>query len=749
MNRANLIFSSIVLCTSSASFFVYSSNDDALEHIEITGQKHILAGQSTTLNEEDIRSARSATSDTASLLEGIAGVSINAAGGLSSLPVIHGLADDRLRVKVNGIDLIASCPNHMNPPLSYMAPTDVGEITVYTGISPVSAGGDSIGGSILANSIAPSYATSESERIFSGEVGAFYRHNNNASGLNIAAQYQTINSFFRYSGNFSSADNYAAANNFKTATSTGRVGHTLPLDEVGSSAYETENHSLRIAFRAMKNEFDFTISYQDMPEQLYPNQRMDLLGNTQSNINAKWQRDTTWGELSIRVFHEDVEHFMNFGADKRFWYGSNAVNGAACEPIRFMGDPEGACAAGMPMHSDSQNSGGVFTANYLLGDHDELRMGLELQFYGLDDYWDPSGGGMGPDTFLNINNGQRDRLATFIEREHQLTPHINALYGLRIEQVSFNAGEVQGYSSEESAIGMQYANVTAFNDSQRKSTDYNVDATASISYHASKTLTTQIGYAHKVRSPNLYEKYTWSYWMMPASMNNFVGDGNGYVGNVNLQPEKAHTLSASLAWHSARSEHSFTLVPYFTYVEAFVDAVETTNWAQQQFNVLTYANQNAAIYGIDFSGEWDLGHGQYGHWQVNGTISATHSENTTTDSGLYQVVPLRSHLTLTHHYQDWESHLEWQVVAAKTNVSDVRNEIATAGYGLVNFNVQHNWSNLRIDIGVENLLDKFYFNPTGGAYTGQGTTMALNSITYGIAVPGMGRSIYAGVALSF
>ena len=50
--------------------------------------------------------------------------------------------------------------------------------------------------------------------------------------------------------------------------------------------------------------------------------------------------------------------------------------------------------------------------------------------------------------------------------------------------------------------------------------------------------------AHKVRSPNVYQRYTWSTWSMAAMMNNIVGDGNGYVGNLDLQPEVAHTLSA-------------------------------------------------------------------------------------------------------------------------------------------------------------------------------------------------------------
>ena len=53
-------------------------------------------------------------------LRDVPGVSLYGAGGVSSLPSIHGLADDRLRVTVDGMDLIASCPNHMNPALSYI-----------------------------------------------------------------------------------------------------------------------------------------------------------------------------------------------------------------------------------------------------------------------------------------------------------------------------------------------------------------------------------------------------------------------------------------------------------------------------------------------------------------------------------------------------------------------------------------------------------------------------------------------------
>ena len=58
---------------------------------------------------------------------------------------------------------------------------------------------------------------------------------------------------------------------------------------------------------------------------------------------------------------------------------------------------------------------------------------------------------------------------------------------------------------------------------------------------------------------------------------------------------------------------------------------------------------------------------------------------------------------------------------------------------------------IRLDLGLENALNKQYALPLGGAYIGQGTTMSLNGAgaPYGVVVPGMGRSLYAGVNVSF
>jgi len=743
----------ITLSVSVLSEFAYAEASPAetdIEHITVEGHTgHILSGHTSVLNDNDIARKGAATADTASLLRGIAGVHLNATGGLSSLPAIHGLADDRLRVKVNGMDLISSCPNHMNPPLSYMAPTDVGSLTVYAGLSPVSVGGDSLGGSIIAESLPPEFL-SGSEATLSGEAGGFYRSNNNARGANLSLQYLSDSTLLSYTGNWSKANNYSAAEAFKSQTATGRPNHQLALDEVGSSAYETQNHNVRFAWQAdQNNRIDARLSYQDMPRQLYPNQRMDLLDNEQINLNLAWHRETEWGQITTRFYHEQVDHMMNFGADKQFWYGSNAMMGMPCEPIRFMGDPEGTCAAGMPMYSESDNNGLTVKADYSLAANDVLRIGLELQQYRLDDYWTPSGGGMGPGTFLNINDGNRDRLAVYIEREYAATEQWMLLYGARYENVAMDTAPAQGYAMTAMAPGMQLMQANAFNEGSRDSTDHNVDVTIVARYYASDELNAEVGYAHKVRSANLYEKYTWSSWMMAAGMNNLVGDGNGYVGNASLSPEQANTISASISWQDEQ-HNSLTVTSYYTYITDYIDAVAAnTMWMQNQFNVLRYENQSARIYGTDVNGTWHISHGSSGHWQLDGSLSATSAENKDTGSGLYQVIPLQGSLTLSHRADGWQSSLEWVLASSKKKVSEIRNEVETAGYGLLNLQVSHQWASFRIDAGVENLLDKFYFNPTGGTYTGQGMTMSLNGIPYGIAVPGMGRAVYAGFQWQF
>ncbi|HNU67351.1 MAG TPA: TonB-dependent receptor, partial [Methylotenera sp.] len=612
----------------------------------------------------------------------------------------------------------------------------------------------------------PLFASSDAAPLLKGENGAFYRSNNDARGGNLAASYATENISVNYAGAFSKANNYTAGSNFKNGKATGRIGHTLGLDEVGSTAFETQNHTLGFAAKSGAHLFEAKLGYQNMPEQLYPNQRMDLLDNEQKRINLRYAGDFDWGKLDARAYHEKVEHFMDFGADKRFWYGgasggntgvSGTGNGRPCAPIGAT------CATGMPMYSEGKTTGATIKADIKLAEKDLLRVGAELQQYRLDDWWTPSGAMMFPNTFTNINNGERDRTALFVEWEQHLNQQWVTLAGVRYEHVKTDADNVTGYASTNMMGSNQLRDSAAFNAKNHSKTDNNWDLTALTRYTKDANMDVEFGIARKVRSPNLYERYTWSTWQMAALMNNTVGDGNGYFGNVDLKPEKAHTVSTTFDWHAADREWEFKATPFYTHVTDYIDAVQwnsTTNAARtallkDQFTVLRYTNQSARLYGLDLSGRMPLAQTRVGQFELKGLLNYTNGENRDTGDDLYNIMPLNTKLTLTHNDAHWENALELHMVKSKDNVSDMRNEIKTPGYSLVNLRSSYSWKQARLDFGIDNLFDKAYYLPLGGAYVGQGTTMTTALVPtgsvplWGTAVPGMGRSVSVGLTLKY
>lgn len=738
---------------------------------------------SSTVDAGRLSALRAVTSDAASLLRDVPGVSLYGAGGVSSLPSIHGLADDRLRIKVDGMDLIATCPNHMNPALSYIDPTEVGRIQVYAGATPVSLGGDSIGGAIIVETDKPKFAKAGGGLLKEGEVGAAYRSNGDGRSLNAKLTIAGENLSVAYRGAKAEAGNYTAGGNFKDAlfgnpansAFTGRAGHTLPLDEVGSTAYESTNQSLDVAWRDDHHLIAFTYTHQNIPFENFVNQRMDMTGNESDKFNLSYEGRLGWGVLKARAYHEETDHEMDFGADKRYWYGSatggaGATNPPACSPL------SATCAAGMPMYAASKTDGLSLSGEIPLSERDTLRVGGEYQAYRLDDWWPESGammyggGVVGDESFWNINDGKRDRYAVFAEWEAKLDSQWTGQIGARHELVRMNAGDVRGYdinSAPPGSYAMTNADATAFNASNRKKTDHNLDLTALAKYIPDDNQTYEFGLAQKTRSPNLYERYSWSTWQMAALMNNFVGDGNGYFGNINLKPEVAHTVSVSADWHATdRNAWGLRATPYYTRVKDYIDAVQWTGDSVTgspsaanlagQYTILRYVNQSARLYGLDISGFTRLATGTaWGDFSLAGQLNWVDGKNRDTGDNLYNMMPLNGKLALTQKWGRWSGALEGVFVAAKDDVSAVRNELKTDGYSLFNLRASYAWKQVRIDFGVENLFDRAYDLPLGGAYLGQGTTMTTATVPTGVvplwgtAVPGPGRSIYAGLNVKF
>lgn len=691
----------------------------------------------STLDAPDLAAKRTTSPDTARLLEDVPGVSLYGAGGISSLPAIRGLADERLRIEIDGAEPTAACPNHMNPALSYIAPTKVGSVTVYSGITPVSVGGDSIGGTIQVESAPPAFAAAPGELLAEGEAGAFFRSNGAAYGYNASGTIASDALHVTYTESNAQADNYTAARGFKAAG----IGSLLPGDEwlasnvVGSSSYEDlSNRSVRLAMRSGDHLLEVNAGLQQVGFEGFPNQRMDMTSNRNLQLGFGYSGQYGWGELEASLYGQNTRHGMDMGSN-RFFYG-----------------------LGMPMDSRARTRGGSIGGDIALTERDLLRVGSEFQTYDLDDWWPPVGtkGVMAPDTFWNIRDGVRDRIGLYGEWEARWSPRWTTVIGVRGGTVASSAGQVEGYSSK---LTIWTRDAAAFNALDRRRRDFHLDVSTLARFAPHETLTLEAGYARQTRSPSLYERYPWSTNAMAALMNNFAGDGNGYIGNVDLQPEVAHTIAGTVDWHDATDDAwGLRATATVTRVDDFIDA-RRCNFGQCSalnttrttgFVLLQYVNQAARLYGVDV-----LAHARLVEFDRLGSLTATvavnwiRGENLITDDDLFHIMPLNGKVGLTHRLGPWTTTAELQVVDAKTRVSQVRNEVPTESHSLFNLRSSYEWDFFRLDVSIDNVLDRFYDLPLGGAYLGQGPSMSTATIPWGVSVPGMGRSYNVALTLKF
>jgi iron complex outermembrane recepter protein len=678
------------------------------------------------LQGEVLDAGRSLSSDSAKLLDGVPGVSLNGAGGISSLPAIHGLADDRVRVQVDGADLTSACPNHMNSPLSYINPTKVANVTVFSGITPVSVGGDSIGGTIQVTSAAPEFARPGAGVVATGEAGTFFRSNGTGYGYNFGASLAGQRALISYSESSSYADNYHAARAFKPAAQGREGGRLIPGDEVGSSAYHgATNRELGLALRHEGHLLQLDLSRQTVGFEGFPNQRMDMTDNDNRLVNLRYSGLYQWGELVARLYYQDTRHEMDMGPD-RFFLGT-----------------------GMPMDTKAKTRGALLQGNIALSGSDTLRVGTEYQYYTLFDWWPPVGGTMGPNEFWNIDYGQREKFDAFVEWEAHWSPAWVSQIGVRSDNVRTDAAPVQGY--DNGLAGLWGDDAALFNASGRKRTDHNWDLSALARYTPGPAQSYEAGYARKSRSPNLYQRYAWATNAMAALMNNLVGDGNGYLGKVDLKPEVAHTVSLTGDWHDPdKSTWGLKATGYYTYLEDYIDARRcdfgqcsaANQTATTGFVVLQYDNQTAQLYGLDLSGRLLLAEAAaLGSLTGSGALEYLRGDNLTTGGDLYNIMPLNAKLALVHRLGGLTTTAEARFVADKTRVSQVRNEVPTGGYSLFNLRSSYQWKHARLDLGIENIFNRFYSLPLGGAYVGQGASMTTTGIPWGVPVPGPGRSV--------
>jgi iron complex outermembrane receptor protein len=346
--------------------------------------------------------------NSADLLADAPGVSLHGNGELATIPFLHGLGDERAKIVVDGMTISSACPNHMNPTLGYVAPAQAAQMTVLAGITPVSLGGDSLGGTISVESAAPAFAEPGSKLREEGTFTGFYRSNGENWGGSLNEGIASEHFSLGYVGAFTTADDYSDG-----------AGH-----KITSTYAQSTDHALTLAAQGGHNFFEATGSYHHVPFEGFVNAFMDLTHNNATSLNARYRRTLAAGSVDARFYWQNTLHEMNFLADKV------AVDGAG---------------ASMPMNTHGRDFGYSVRYESAFSARHTLRACNELHRLRLDDWWPPVAGAapmMGPDAFININNGRRTRLGTYAEFFSHWNSHWATLLGVRNDTVWSDADNV-------------------------------------------------------------------------------------------------------------------------------------------------------------------------------------------------------------------------------------------------------------------------------------------------------------------
>lgn len=658
------------------------------------------------------------TPDAAQLLRKAPGANVNGNGPLTGIPQYRGMYGDRIKVTVNGSTLSSGGPNWMDPPLSYAPAAQLESLEVTRGIAPVSAGQETIGGAINAKTWSGDFSNTEEFEVSS----------------RLRAGGQTVDR-----GSLASAAVVLANDTHKIKVSA--------LDERGNDArfadgdiepteYQRHRFDIGYGVRFGNHSLQFDYGRNETDDTGTPALPMDIDYIDADLASALYAFDNGKLAANVKIYGSDIEHGMNNYSLRQapMANGMYRQNIAEGENRGFSVDiASGNWKAGIDGHSEIHNSNidNINNPNFFV---------------------------------VNFNDAERDIIGAFVEHKYEFSNGLETELGLRANQVSMDADEVDGTPAQMmmsmGGMGMMSTMMMPspgmmlrdnFNNADRSQEDNNIDWVAKAYYPASDATTLYAGFARKSRSASYQERYLW----LPMQATAGLADGRTYTGNLELDAEVAHELELGFDVDAK----ALTLSPRIFYREVddyiqgtatsdsnasnFVNMMNmmngTSNAAPLQFN-----NIDAELYGFDMDWRYSFSN----KVSISGLINYVRGKRTDSnnDDNLYRITPLNASLALNYTANNWGLTIEGVAYDQQDKVSEFNGEQESAGYGLLNARGQ--WQitqSARLGFGVDNILNREYQDHLTGTNRVNGNTDIAN----GEKLPGYGRNAYARIDFEF
>jgi iron complex outermembrane recepter protein len=664
------------------------------------------------------------TADSAMLLKRFPGGNINDNGPLSGQIQYRGLFGPRMNVRLDGMHINSGGPNWMDPPMYYLPAPLLDTIEITRGIAPVSTG-SGIGGHIQANYKSSLFTNGDN---FSSHGDLSVSAHSVDDGYNVGGLVALSNESHRLHLVGSRDD-----------------GNTRAYGDgdIAATKYERNFAGIGYGTRIGEHEFAIDYRYDDTGDSGNPVLPLDIAFFRTHMVITSYAG--VWGDFPVKgsLTYSSIDHGMANSILRP------APNFSTLPLPPFVGTDR------RTVDADSEGLGYRLVLSHSLWKGEAI--------FGVDGHAaEHSAIVENPDVtpffITNFDKAESDNYGFFAEWRGELNEQLDLEIGLRYDRVEMQTDEVDAQPANLAMAMMPGTPPFAlrmlrdrFNASDRNKTDNNFDWVVKLDYAQSEQLSFELGFARKTRSPSYLERYLW----IPLEVNAGLGDGNNYVGNVDLDPEISHQFEAAFYWHNDtaylaprayyRRIDDFiqgTPVPgaMMPATEFFVRAVSTN--ASGDPSPLQFSNVDAEIFGVDL---------MYGirfndTLRMDGVLSYSRGKRRDIDDDLYRIAPLNSRLSFNYERAHWSASLEGVAYAKQKHISNtittfsaVGSNAETPGYALLNISAQYRMPNagLRINAGVENLFDKSYIDHLSGFNRVQNSDVPL-----GQRLPGPGRNVY-------
>lgn len=700
----------------SATAVVYGQDTaDQVEEITVIGRAEFI--------EKEFTARRTgSTVDPAKLMNQVPGGAATNNGPLTGQIQYRGMFGPRINVRIDGMLIHGGGPNWMAPPLHHIPAGLMEELVVEQGIASISTGGG-IGGAATALWKRPDYAIG-GDWEFDGDVefalGSADKGTSSSGIFGIANE----NHRLYLIGSLDKGDNYQS-----------------PRGEVTATQYERAVYGVGYGFQSGVHALDINLHKIATEDTGTPSLPMDIDWFETETWNISYRTEVHGFGIEARLYGSEIDH----GMSNSLLRATPDFSSLPLPP--FVGDDK------RIVLSDSEESGFKLTLDWALAGG-TARVGVEGKNATHNaTVYDPDF----PAFFVNnFNNTDVENLSYFVEWSANVSDRLYLEAGIRAEQVDMNTGDVDAFPARlvdmNSAMWPMGTPPRAvwmlrqgFNGADRSVDDSNLDWVVKSRYQATETLVVELGFAQKTRSPLYQERYLW----IPLEANAGIGDGNNYVGNINLQPEQAQQVELGLDWDFG--DFYFSPRFYRRDVDNYIQGVAATNMAAVGVSTnangdptpLMFANSEAEFTGVDLTGGFRIND----NWRIEAIASRVRGKREDIPDYLYRVSPDSGRLSLYYETADFAAQVEQVIVAdqdrlSATNTNDPGNPnnsfITSQGYTLSNAYL--NWllsSNLTVSVGVENLFDKEYVDHLTGF------NRVLNSVVpQGSRMIGQGRHFF-------